>query len=184
MVALDIDNMVSYCGLGPGKVSSHTKRDFQGHPTTFAVIEFPHVDMTAQIPMGDEKVLEKLRPVVSAKRARELVKRLRDQPGNYLARTWDRRKEIALLALSSPDCEDWAQLLSDFAFTEQQGVSMAISDINVIDKASKMFAAEVACATKTSYRQRWREIQDIYTAATTTEWVISSEASDSVALTV
>lgn len=164
---LNVGEMINYQGIGPGTVIEHKERKFQGQMTKFACIEFPHVEMKMQIPIGDEKINSKLRPLISKTKATTLIKELKTE-GTYLARTWDRRNELALASLNSPDASSWAKLIRDFAYTEQQGVAMAISDINVIDKATKMLAAEVALATDTRYETRWREISSIYQTAAST----------------
>lgn len=172
---LAVGENVCYRGIGPGTVTEHVVRPFQGKETTFASIAFAHVEMKAQIPIEDAAIQEKVRPVISAHKAKQLMKELQE-PGTYLARTWDRREEMARTALGSTDVANWVQLLRDFATTEQQGISLAISDINVIDRATKMIAAEVACATNTEYRLRWREIQETYVAMATVSTTVLADA--------
>lgn len=155
---------MSFRGLGPGRVITHQSRAFQGADTVFATIEFPHVDMRAQVPVDSYERNPRLRPVIARTRARALLRSLGEE-GSYMARTWDRREEIAEQAINHGGAEEWARLLRDFAATERQGVSMAISDVNMIDKTVKMLAAEIACATDTEFRVRWREVQQAYNVA-------------------
>lgn len=155
---------IRYRGLGAGLVIRHEEREFQGSLTVFAVIEFPHRDMTAQIPLGDENFAHQLRPVASATSMKKILGVLA-QPGNRLSRTWDGREEYGLARLRDGSPIEWAELLRDYASARKHGMIITSSDSDLVRETIKLLAAEHACASRTNYAEALLLIQTAYDTA-------------------
>lgn len=146
----DIGTPVRYRGLGAGVVIDHKQREFRGVHRTFAVIKFPHRDMTAQVPLGDEAVESKLCSVDDAHIVQALIDSI-SEAGGRLQRTWEEREKTATRRLRDGGPSDWANLLRDYAAWQRSGQALAVSDVEVIREAQVLLAAEYACASGTEY---------------------------------
>jgi RNA polymerase-interacting CarD/CdnL/TRCF family regulator len=155
---------VRYQGLGAGRVVRHVTRNFQGRNTTFAVIDFPHRDMTAQIPLGDPGFASKLRPVASASSVKRLLMVLREQ-GNKLPRTWDGRESYGVVCLREGSPAEWAELLRDYAEARKGGMSITASDADLVRAAIQLLAAEYCCAAEVEFEQAWSLVHGAYEKA-------------------
>lgn len=155
---------VRYQGLGAGKVIRHEIRNFRGRNTIFAVIDFPHRDMTAQIPLGDSSFADKLRPVASPSTVKRLLTVLR-QPGNKLPRTWDGREGYGTVCLREGSPTEWAELLRDYANARKGGMPITASDADLVRATIQLLAAEYCCAAEVAFEQAWTLIHGAYEKA-------------------
>jgi RNA polymerase-interacting CarD/CdnL/TRCF family regulator len=164
MGMLSSGDVVRYRGLGPGRVREVIERSFQGQDRQFAVIHFPHRDLTAQVPIGDPAVAHKLSAVSDPADIRQLLEEL-DERGKILPRTWDNREEIGQRALTDGGPEEWAELLGSYALAQRAGVQVASSDGELVRQAQELMAAELACALRQNYDRALKTVKKHYLAA-------------------
>ena len=161
---LEVGEAVRYQGLGAGRVIAHDVREFRGGECTFAVIEFPHREMTAQIPLGDRGMVHKLRPVISATAVKKLLSVLA-QKGTALSRTWDDREESGSRKLRDGTPSEWAELLRDYACARRGGMAITASDADLVHETIDLLAAEYACAAKIAFAIAHELVRDAYAHA-------------------
>jgi len=152
---------VRYKTLGAGIVRDHTVRDFQGTETTFAVIYFPHRDMTAQVPIGDAGVEDKLQEITPLGTLKKLLTGMRAH-AQVLPRAWDMRAQQGEAALQNGGPEEWAGLLGSYAMAEGAGVEVAASDDDLVRQAEELLAAELCCASGKEYDWALEEVHAAY----------------------
>jgi RNA polymerase-interacting CarD/CdnL/TRCF family regulator len=161
---LEVGEPIRYQGLGAGRVIAHELREFRGEECTFAVISFPHREMTAQIPLGEAAAGHKLRPVISA----PIVKRLLavvGETGAPLPRTWDDREESGTKRLRDGSPQDWAELLRDYAWARKGGMAITSSDADLVRDTLDLLAAEYACAAEVDFIKAMTLVQGAYDRA-------------------
>lgn len=161
---LEIGDTVRYQGIGAGQVIRHETRDFRGRSTTFAVIDFPHRDMTAQVPLGDDSFADKLCPVDSAASVERALSLICEE-GRSLARCWDEREKYGGARLRSGSPTKWAEVLRDYACACKRGVSITASDADLVREAIQLLAAEYCCAVGAPFEQAEALVQDAYREA-------------------
>ncbi len=161
---LDIGDNIRYTKIGAGTVISHVERDFQGQARVFAVIDFPHKNMSVQLPIGDPVVKSKIEKVYSKTKILKNMNKL-DSLADHLPRTWDVREQIGDSVLESNDPKEWFKLLASYAYAEGSGVSIAASDKDIVRGLKELIAAELACASKISYQESIKEVEDLYQKA-------------------
>lgn len=162
---LEVGQAIHYQGLGAGQVVTLEEREFKGEPCTFAVIEFPHRALRAHIPLGTAGSAYKLRPVISAATARELLEVI-DQPGQPLDRIWQDRDKDGRRRLREGRPFELAELLRDFASADRDGMSLLGSDHELMMEIKGFLAAEYAFATDTPFTEARELIAEAYTSAT------------------
>lgn len=158
---LDIGENIRYNKIGAGTVIDHVKRDFAGQPRVFAVIDFPHKDMSMQLPIGDPIVIDKISPVYSKTKIRKTLLDLKDF-AEPLPRTWDVREQIGERALTANDPEEWFSLLASYAYAEGSGVATVASDRDLVRSVKELVSAELACAAKIEYPEAKEEVEEYY----------------------
>lgn len=141
---LNIGSKLAYGSFGPGEVIDHVERAHQGIPTTFAVMLFPHGGMTVQVPLGNEDILARTRPIINASEARRVLKR----PAKIavLARAYEDREKVCkdLLEVSEP--ASWsAAIWAYVSFVEKGGV-LAVSDREMVNDAIGQLSCEAGYA--------------------------------------
>jgi RNA polymerase-interacting CarD/CdnL/TRCF family regulator len=161
---LDLGEVLRYRGLGAGRVIDHVERDFGGQPRVFAVIAFPHRDMTAQVPVGDPKLMGKLAPVRDEAELREMLEQI-SLGDVQLARTWDQREEHGVGVLRDGEPEQWAQLLAGYARSRALDYAVSASDQGLIGRAVEMLAAELAAASGARYEDERATVRTAYDEA-------------------
>lgn len=161
---LAVDEAVHYRGLGAGRVIRHDERDFKGSKRTFAVISFPHRDMTAQVLLGDDSYASKIRPVVLATTVKSILKVLH-QAGDSLARTWDDREEAGRKRLRDGSPAEWAEMLRDYASARRGGMAITSSDADLVRETIALLSAEYACGAETEFAQAFELVSSAYTKA-------------------
>ena len=157
----DVGTPVHYRGIGAGRIVDHRQRDFRGTSRRFAVIEFPHRDMTAQVPLGDPGVDSKVTRVGSADEVRAAIALIGD-PGEKLQRTFEERDKTGSKRLRDGGPLEWASLLRDYAAAQSRGEQLAVSDVELIREAQEKLAAELACAAQEDYRQVLADLRVAY----------------------
>lgn len=163
---LEVGTGVRYRTLGAGIVDKHVTRDFQGKKTRFAVIYFPHRDMTAQIPIGDPNVEDKIRPVVALKTLKKMLREMGDR-AEVLPRAWDMRAQQGEAALKNGGPEEWVSLLGSYATAAGAGVDVAASDDDLVRQAEELIAAELCCASGEKYDWAIEQVSNAYKKITT-----------------
>ena len=163
----DLGRPVRYRGLGAGIVVGHQEREFRGSQRTFAVIEFPHRDMKAQVPLGDPGVESKLSHVAEAADLKTLIETISVDGGRML-RTWEERERVGTKHLREGGPEEWAQLLRNYARAQSEGVQLAVSDVEMVREAQQMLASELACASGEDFTLVLDALRATYTQATQT----------------
>lgn len=161
---LEVGEAVRYQGLGAGHVIEHQERDFRGSKCVFAVIRFPHREMTAQIPLGDDGLVHKLRPVLPVSAVKKLLA-LVAQPGQALSRTWDDREEAGTKRLRDGSPAEWAELLRDYASARKGGMAITASDADLVRETTELLAAEYCCAAGCDYDKALDLVQGAYQTA-------------------
>jgi RNA polymerase-interacting CarD/CdnL/TRCF family regulator len=161
---LDIGEPVRYQGLGAGRVIAHEIREFRGTDCTFAVIRFPHREMTAQIPLGSDGLGHKLRPVAPATTVKKLLAVV-GQKGSNLSRTWDDREEAGSKRLRDGSPHEWAEMLRDYAWARRGGMSITSSDADLVRETIDLLAAEYACAADVEFDHAWTLVNEAYNSA-------------------
>lgn len=144
-VKLAVGDVVRYHGLGAGRVQSHQNREFRGEDRVFAEIVFPHHDLRVQVPVGDDKLLQKIHPVATAGALKALLGSLAEA-GRPLARTWDERELAARKLLRDGGPDEWTQVLRDYAHASRDGMAVVATDADAVCDAQLLLAAEVAAA--------------------------------------
>lgn len=161
---LDVGQTIRYRGLGAGTVVEHVTRRFQNQDRLFAVVDFPHRDLTAQIPIGDPAVAAKVEPVMKKTAIQRLMRDLPER-GRVLPRTWDAREEIGEAAIKGGGPEEWAELLASYARAEGAGVSVSTSDDDLVRQACDLLAAEMACAMNIAWEEALEKVEAAYDRA-------------------
>jgi RNA polymerase-interacting CarD/CdnL/TRCF family regulator len=138
---LNIGQKIRYKKLGPGIVIAQEVRKFSGQDRQFAVIDFPHREMTVQLPIGDPIVAENISQLATVGELRDLLSKL-DQPF-VLQRNWEQRREQGQQLLSSPDPEGLGQLLATYARAQGAGITISSADRSMIQEAQELLAAEL-----------------------------------------
>jgi RNA polymerase-interacting CarD/CdnL/TRCF family regulator len=161
---LDVGSTIRYRGLGAAQVVEHVKRPFAGEERTFAVLSFPHSDLNAQVPVGDEAVSKKIEALYSKSKLEKLLRTIPDA-GDVLPRTWDAREEIGRIALQEGGPEDWVMLVASYALAEGSGVSVAASDEEMLRKAQELLAAELSCVAGKDFNWGLARIDAYYKKA-------------------
>lgn len=162
----EVGSFIRYQGLGAGEIVDIVERPFRGQQTRFLVIRFEHREMQAQVPADDEKVREKLHPVLSARKLRSLLGSLGDGGvARILPRTWDHREELGKAQLNRGGPEEWIELLSSYALAERQGVAILFADHELIEQALTLLAAELACAERKPYAETLAKLKERYNKA-------------------
>lgn len=162
---LKVGNAVRYRGLGTGQVVRHEKRDFQGERTLFAVVFFPHRQMSVQVPVKDSTG-EKLDAVDPTFNVRKQLIALR-KDGRKLLRTWDEREQVGRRRLARGGPDEWLALLRDYATAARQGMSVTSSDADLVQEAADLLASELACAEKLTFDDALAVIKTAYAQAST-----------------
>jgi RNA polymerase-interacting CarD/CdnL/TRCF family regulator len=157
----EVGEAVRYQGLGAGRVVDLIERDFCGERRMFAVIDFPHRALRAQVPLGEESYRNKLRPVAGERKLRALLRSL-EQEGNGLLRTWDAREEVGERVVAEGQPEDWAELLRDYASASRKGMLVTASDADLVRTLLHLFAAEYACATGSDFASALEKVEASY----------------------
>jgi RNA polymerase-interacting CarD/CdnL/TRCF family regulator len=163
---LEIGDCVRYIGIGAGTVNAHVEREFKGQQRLFAVIDFPHRSMSAQVPIGDPAVQRKLVAPVNRTTLERLLQTIA-QPQQTLPRNWDQREEMGNAVLRTGEPADWCSLLGAYAQAETQGISVAAADGEIVEGAIELCAAELSAVTHTSYRDALVTIRRYYDQAAT-----------------
>lgn len=141
---LDVGSKLAYGTFGPGEVTEHITRDHLGVPTTFAVMFFPHGQMTAQVPLGNEHILARTRPIISAAEARRALKR--PSKVEVFSRAYEDREKICKRLLERSHPESWAAIVWAYvAFVEKGGV-LAVSDREFVNNAIGQLSCEAGYA--------------------------------------
>lgn len=161
LMLLEAGDNVRYRGLGAGLVVRLDERKFQGQPRVFAVIRFPHRDMTVQLPVGDPVVARRLERVLPESDCWELLALL-DKPGHELARTWDKREEQGTAILKKGGPREWALLLQSYASARRAGLSVASSDADIVRGAEELLAAELCASSALPYAEAFTEVHGRY----------------------
>lgn len=161
---LAVGHSVRYRGLGAGQVVRHETRTVAGSERVFAVIFMPHRDLSMQVPMADTALAEKISPIESAATLRGLLPVIGEK-GKRLQRTWDERERSGRRRLTSGGPQQWAELLRDYATARRDGLPIAASDADIVRDAIDLLAAELACATRTSFEKATQMIDDAYEKA-------------------
>lgn len=161
---LEVGSSVRYKGVGSGRVISHVTREFRGEERVFAVIEFPHRDMQAQLPIGDEKIVAKLEKTLSERAIRKLLKSL-VQLGKPLPRTWDQREEAGTEILRDGGPQEWAELLASYAHAASAGVPIVASDADIVEAAQELLSAELALGAGFEYPEAVLFVQQAFDSA-------------------
>lgn len=162
-----VGSYLRYEGLGSGEIIDFTERKFQGKLTTFAVIRFPHREMTAQLPLDDERVKLRLHKVVSATKARKLVRSLQEDSDSLPGRRAEERVEGAKDILSKGGPDEWAELLRAYAHSKRLNHAHLAADLELAREAQEMLAAELACATGQDYEKAIEKVKSNYRNAST-----------------
>lgn len=159
-----VGSPVGYQGLGAGIVRDRLTREFKGQPTTFAVIYFPHRDLSIQIPVSEDGVLDKLRPLTKPKEMKQLLESL-SATGQRLSRTWDDREESGTRRLRAGAPPEWAAILRDYATAARSGLTVAASDADIVREAIDLLAAEVAAVEGGEFNEARERVRALYEAA-------------------
>lgn len=160
---LKVGNAVRYRGLGTGQVVRHEQREFQGESTRFAVIFFPHRQMSVQLAFN-ESAQEKVEYVDSSYSIRKHLPALK-KDGRKLLRTWDEREQVGRRRLARGGPEEWLGLLRDYATAARQGMAVTSSDADLVRDATDLLASELACAEKLSFDEAYETIHAAYRQA-------------------
>lgn len=161
---LDIGSVIRYRGLGAARVIEHVTRPFDGQERTFAILSFPHSDLNAQIPIGDQAVNKKIEPLYSKSKLEKLLRTI-PTAGEVLPRTWDAREELGREALSEGGPEQWVTLVASYALAEGSGVSVAASDEEMLRKAQELLAAELSCVAGEDFDWGLKKLDAYYQKA-------------------
>lgn len=159
-----VGDAIRYRGLGSGVVTGLVTRTFAGSERVFAIIEFPHRELSAQVPLGDPGVEKRMSPVMSKTKVRRLVKSL-SEPGERVSRTWEDREVVGTRMLREGGPEEWAALLRAYATARSNGLALAASDVELIREAQDLLAAELACACGIDYERAREDVRVRYQAS-------------------
>lgn len=158
---LELGDAVRYQGMGAGRVVDHVERDFRGQPRVMAVIYFPHRQMTAQVPVGDPTIMDRLSPTLSERQIRRYLRGIAKN-GQILPRTWDQREEMGRHVINKGGPREWSELLASYALAASYGVEIASSDLEIVRQIQELFAAELALAADKEFDRALQLIEKAY----------------------
>ena len=161
---LELGDAVRYQGMGAGRVVDHVERDFRGETRLMAVIYFPHRQMTAQLPVGDPAIMDRLAPTLNERQIRRYLRSIANS-GQILPRTWDKREELGKDVLNKGGPKEWASLLASYSLAASYGVEIAASDLEIVRQIQELFAAELALAADKEFEDSLRLIESSYDKA-------------------
>jgi RNA polymerase-interacting CarD/CdnL/TRCF family regulator len=179
MLLLEEGDRVRYQGLGAGCVVRQENRHFQGRDCVFAVISFPHRDMTVQLPLGDPLVMRRLCKIISKTACQRLLRSLKE-PGGTLARTWDQREESGSEVLQRGEPADWTTLLRCYVRARNEGLMLAASDMDIVRACIELLSAEMAAACDLPYDEALAQVTRAYRGNLKSAWQEPSKGSAEV----
>jgi CarD family transcriptional regulator len=162
-VWLEVGDAIRYQGLGSGRVVRLETRDLKGEKRVFAVIEFPHRDLSTHVPLGDDRYTNKLRPVLAESAAKRLLAIIKGA-GDALSRTWDDREESGNRSLREGSPVEWAEMLRDYATARRGGMAITSSDADLVRETIDLLAAEYACACLIEFSEALAIVNGAYSA--------------------
>jgi RNA polymerase-interacting CarD/CdnL/TRCF family regulator len=163
IMLLEPGDHIRYQGLGAGQVIRHAEREFQGKQRVFAVISFPHRDMTVQLPVGDPAVTKKLQHVMKPDECEKLIASL-SKSGKRLARTWDQREDSGNAILKQQGPAEWVALLQSYTTARKEGFSVSASDAHIVREAQALVAAELCASCGVPFEQALARVEGFYTS--------------------
>lgn len=141
---LTIGQKIRYKKLGPGQVIDHQVREFLGQDRQFAVIHFPHREMSVQLPIGDPVVSDNLSPLLANNEFQKLLTSISQaQPTITLQRTWEQRRQQGEEIVAAVDPYQLAELLAAYAQAQGAGVSLSAADREMVSAVRELLAAEL-----------------------------------------
>lgn len=149
---------IAYAGFGPGRVVAvHGRGDKK-----IASIEIPHQQLAVDLPVAHALANGRLRPLVSERTAKTLLK-ISDKGAESLPDSWSLRRDQVQEKVKANAPSSWRQLVADYLHFIAGGGTLSVSDHDLLDQALSLIAAEAAYVLGRDYdevhtelRAQWR----------------------------
>ncbi|TLG72134.1 CarD family transcriptional regulator [Culicoidibacter larvae] len=143
-----VKDIVIYTTEGLCKITEICSQDFNGHSTDYYVLK-PMLSNrpTIFVPVDNEQLVERIRPVLSADEVHKLIKAMPDQETIWIENSNDRKKRYKEI-LSDSDHLELVSLIKTLYFYQEElqdsGKKLHLADKMFMEEAEKILYEEFA----------------------------------------